>query len=284
MPETSQKSQAVLITGCSSGIGRCLAAGLKARGYRVFASARKADDVASLRAAGFESLPLDLDSSESIAAAVETVATATQGALFALINNGAYGQPGAVEDLSRAALRAQFETNVFGTHELTNRIIPLMRAQGGGRIIQISSILGRACLAYRGAYSASKYALEALTDTLRLELAGSGIALSLIEPGPITSRFRANAGAHFVAHIERERSVHRVYYEAVAQRLGGTKPLPFTLPPEAVLAKAVQALTASRPKPRYFVTFPTFLFTGLKWLLSDRVMDGFLRRVTRGQR
>lgn len=284
MPEISAKTQSVLITGCSSGIGRCLALGLKARGYRVFASARKVDDVTALRAEGFESLQLDLDSSESIAAAVASVATATNGLLFALINNGAYGQPGAVEDLSRAALRAQFETNVFGPHELTNRVIPLMRAQGGGRIIQISSILGRACLAYRGAYNASKYALEALTDTLRLELVGSGIALSLIEPGPITSRFRANASAHFLANIDRERSAHRRYYEAVAQRLGGTKPLPFTLPPEAVLAKAVQALTARRPKPRYFVTFPTYLFTGLKWLLTDRAMDGFLRRVTRGQR
>lgn len=284
MPTVSTAPRAVLITGCSSGIGRCIAVGLKTRGYRVFASARKPGDVEALRAEGFEALELDLDRSESIAAAVATVTAATGGDLFALINNGAYGQPGAVEDLVRATLRAQFETNVFGTHEITIRVIALMRRRGGGRIVQISSILGRACLAYRGAYNASKYALEALSDTLRLELAGSGIEVSLIEPGPITSRFRANAGARFVAHIDRERSAHRVYYEAVAKRLGGTQPLPFTLPPEAVLAKVIRALEARRPKPRYFVTFPTYLFTGLKWLLTDRGMDRFLRKVTRGQR
>lgn len=284
MPSVSAASPTVLITGCSSGIGHCLALGLRARGYRVFATARKPADVAALRVQGFEALELDLDRSESIAAAVAAVAVATGGDLFALINNGAYGQPGAVEDLSRATLRAQFETNVFGTHELTNLVIPLMRRRGGGRIIQISSILGRACLAYRGAYNASKYALEALSDTLRLELADSGIAVSLIEPGPITSRFRTNAGAHFMAAIDRERSPHRVYYEAVAKRLGGTKPLPFTLPPEAVLAKVIRALAARAPKPRYFVTFPTYLFTALKWLLTDPAMDRFLGKITRGQR
>ena len=274
----------ILITGCSSGIGRCLAEGLKARGYRVIASARKPDDVAALIAAGHDAVLLDLNDSASIQTAVAEVATRTSGQLFALINNGAYGQPGAVEDLSRAALRAQFETNVFGTHELTTLVLPMMRAQGGGRVIQMSSILGLACLAFRGAYNASKYALEALTDTLRLETAGSGIHFSLIEPGPITSRFRANAAQHFLANIERERSPHRVYYEAVMRRLGGTKPLPFTLPPEAVLRQTIRALEARRPKPRYFVTFPTYLFATLKRVLSDRAMDRFLAALTDGKK
>lgn len=270
------EQKAILITGCSSGIGRCLALGLHARGYRVFATVRKQEDVAGLIAEGMESLQLDLTSSESIRSAVKEVLAKTDSKLFALINNGAYGQPGAVEDLSRDALRKQFESNLFGTHELTTLVIPAMRAQGEGRIIQMSSVLGLACLAYRGAYCATKFALEALTDTMRLELTGTGIHLSLIEPGPITSRFRANAFAAFMANIDREHSAHREYYAAVVRRLEGRKPLPFTLPPEAVLAKTVRALEAHKPKPRYFVTFPTYLFWTLKRLLTDRTMDRFL--------
>src|SRR3990167_8038449 len=176
--QTSMEQKSVLITGCSSGIGNCLARGLRERGYRVFAGARKEADVAALSAAGFESLPLDLDSSGSIRAAVETVLDRTQGRLYALVNNGAYGQPGAVEDLSRETLRAQFETNLFGTQELTNLVIPAMRAQGEGRIIQMSSMLGIVCLAYRGAYNATKFALEALSDTMRLELRNTNIHVS----------------------------------------------------------------------------------------------------------
>ncbi len=279
------EQKSVLITGCSSGIGNCLARGLKQRGYRVFATARQAVDVESLTQAGFESLPLDLDSSNSIHAAVETVLARTQGRLYALINNGAYGQPGAIEDLSRATLRAQFETNVFGTQELTNLVIPTMRAQGEGRIVQISSILGIVCFAYRGAYNASKFALEALSDTLRLELRGTNIHVSLIEPGPITSRFRANAHAAFIRHIDREHSVHREYYERVEKRLEGPKPMPFTLPPEAVLKQAIKALEARRPKARYAVTFPTTLFAVLRRILPVRALDSILSAVSNnGQR
>jgi short-subunit dehydrogenase len=279
------EQKSVLITGCSSGIGHCLAHGLKQRGYRVFATARQATDVESLTTAGFESFPLDLDSSSSIRAAVELVLAHTQGRLYALINNGAYGQPGAVEDLSRATLRAQFETNVFGTQELTNLVVPAMRAQGEGRIIQISSILGIVCFAYRGAYNASKFALEALSDTMRLELRGTNIHVSLIEPGPITSRFRANAHAAFKHHIDREHSVHRAYYARVEQRLGGEKPMPFTLPPEAVLKKAIKALEARRPKARYAVTFPTTLVAVLRRILPVRALDSILSAVSNsGQR
>jgi len=279
------EQKSVLITGCSSGIGLCLARGLRERGYRVFASARKQADIATLAAAGFESIQLDLDSSESIHAAVQTVLERTQGKIYALINNGAFGQPGAVEDLSREALRAQFETNVFGTQELTNRVIPAMRAQGEGRIINISSLLGIVCLAYRGAYNASKFALEALSDTLRLELRGTDIFVCLIEPGPIESRFRANAYEAFKRQIDREHSVYREYYAGVEKRLGGPKPLPFTLPPEAVLIKVIRALEKRRPKARYAVTFPTHLFAVLRRLLPVRTLDRVLAAVSnKGQR
>jgi len=279
------EQKSVLITGCSSGIGNCLARGLKQRGYRVFATARRAADVESLTQAGFESVPLDLDSSSSIRTAVDTVLARTQGRLYALINNGAYGQPGAVEDLSRATLRAQFETNVFGTQELTNLVIPAMRTQGEGRIIQISSILGIVCFAYRGAYNAAKFALEALSDTMRLELRDTNIHVSIIEPGPITSRFRANAYAAFKRNIDREHSVYREYYARVEKRLDGPKPMPFTLPPEAVLKKAIKALEARRPKARYAVTFPTYLFAVLRRVLPVRSLDAILAAVSNnGQR
>src|SRR3990172_7495705 len=181
------QQKSVLITGCSSGIGRCLALGLHARGYRVFATVKKEKDITALRAAGLESLVLDLRSPDSIRAAVDEVLVKCDGQLYALINNGAYGQPGAVEDLTREALRLQFETNVFGTQDLTNRVLPVMRRQNKGRIIQISSLLGIVCLAYRGAYNASKFALEALSDTLRLELRGTNIHIVLIEPGPLAT-------------------------------------------------------------------------------------------------
>ncbi len=282
---SNEGARSVLITGGTDGLGKAAALLLAERGYRVFATARQAADVESLTKAGFESLPLDLDSSISIRSAVETVLARTQGQLYALINNGAYGQPGAVEDLSRATLRAQFETNVFGTQELTNLIIPAMRAQGEGRIVQISSILGIVCFAYRGAYNAAKFAIEALSDTMRLELRNTNIHVSIIEPGPITSRFRANAHAAFIRHIDQEHSVHREYYARVEKRLEGSKPMPFTLPPEAVLKQVIKALEARRPKARYAVTFPTTLFAVLRRVLPVRALDSILAAVSNsGQR
>ncbi len=274
----------ILITGCSSGIGLCVAKGLQQRGYRVFASARKAADVEKLRSDGLTALQLDLDDSTSIQAAIDQVLEMTGGTLYGLFNNGAYGQPGAVEDLHREVLRAQFETNLFGTLELTNRIIPVMRRQGHGRIIQNSSVLGFVAMAYRGAYNASKYALEGLTDTLRLELAGSGIHVSLIEPGPITSHFRANARKMFHNHIDAEQSIHRDTYLAMEQRLAKPGPVaPFTLPPEAVLKKVIHALESKRPRVRYYVTFPTWLFGTLKRLLPHAALDSVLLRISRGE-
>ncbi|MEN8108557.1 MAG: SDR family oxidoreductase [Pseudomonadota bacterium] len=270
----------VLISGCSSGIGECVAHGLSARGYRVLATARQVDDVARLESAGLESLQLDLSDPASVSAAVQETLCRTNGALYALFNNGAYGQPGAVEDLSRDVLRMQFETNLFGWHDLTRQFLPVMRRQGYGRIIQNSSVLGFVALSYRGAYNASKYALEGLSDTLRLELRGTGIHVSLVEPGPITSRFRDNAFSAYKANIDAGNSVHREKYRRMEERLTRAGPaVPFTLPPEAVLKKVIHALESPRPKARYYVTFPTFLFAILKRLLTDRALDRILARI-----
>ncbi|MBT7307840.1 MAG: SDR family NAD(P)-dependent oxidoreductase, partial [Gammaproteobacteria bacterium] len=250
---------------------------VRQRGWRVFATARKAEDVIQLQRQGLESLPLDLDQSDSIHAALEQVLQQTGGRLDALFNNGAYGQPGAVEDLSRETLRSQFETNLFGTTELINAVIPVMRRQGHGRIIQNSSVLGFVVMPYRGAYNASKFALEGLTDTLRLELKGSGIHLSLIQPGPIESRFRSNAYQAFKQNINPEQSPHRANYALMEQRLKKPGPAaPFTLPADAVARKLIHALESRRPKTRYPVTFPTHLFAILKRLLPDRLLDSML--------
>ncbi len=274
------KTQTILITGCSTGIGYRTAILLKQRGYRVIASARKPADVARLHDEGFEALQLDLADSNSIQAAVQRVKIMTDGQLDALFNNGAFGQPGAVEDLTREVLRYQFETNLFGTHELSNLIIPLMRQQGGGRILYNSSILGFVALKYRGAYNASKYALEGLVDTLRLELHGSNIHLALIEPGPITSDFRKNAFALYQKNINPEISVHKDTYLAMEERLKMEGPAaPFTLPEDAVVQKVIHALESKTPKVRYYVTFPTYLFAYLKRILPARWLDYLLRNV-----
>jgi NAD(P)-dependent dehydrogenase (short-subunit alcohol dehydrogenase family) len=270
----------ILITGCSSGIGECVARGLHLRGYRVFAAVRNPADQTALEAAGIECLVLDYGDSKSIQAAVGQVLEKTGGELYALFNNGAYGQPGACEDLSRDAIREQFETNVFGWMELTNLVIPTMRAQGYGRIIQNSSILGFAAMSMRGAYNASKFAIEGFSDTMRLELAGTGIYVSLIEPGPIESQFRANAYQAFQKHIDIESSVHRDAYLKMVERFEAVGNVqPFTLPPNAVLNRVVHALESKRPKIRYPVTFPTYLFGWLKRIMSHRMLDRILRRV-----
>jgi NAD(P)-dependent dehydrogenase (short-subunit alcohol dehydrogenase family) len=275
--------RSILITGCSSGIGYTCAHGLAQRGWLVIASARQAADVARLRDEGLRSVQLDLDAPDSIQNALEETLAITGGTLDALFNNGAFGLPGAVEDLTRAALRAQLETNLLGWHDLTCRVIPIMRHQGHGRIVQNSSILGLMPLPYRGAYVASKFALEGLTDTLRLELVGSGIQVSLIEPGPILSRFRENALRAFQAQIDPTRSVHRDAYRRAEARLLKEGPAqPFTLPPEAVLAKLIHALESPRPKPRYYVTFPTHLMGALRRVLSSRGMDWVVLRLSGG--
>ena len=275
--------RAILITGCSSGIGLHVARGLHQRGYQVIASARDKIDVARLQSEGQAAVQLDLDHSSSIQEAVRQTLEICNGTLYALFNNGAYGQPGAVEDLDRETLRRQLETNVLGWQELTRALIPVMRAQGEGRIIQNSSVLGLVVMPYRGAYNCSKFALEGLTDTLRLELNGSGIHVSLIEPGPISSKFRENAMKKFVENIDAGSSVHQPQYQSMIQRLQQEgDAAPFTLPPEAVLKKVIHALERKRPKPRYYVTFPTYLFGFLKRVLPTRTLDSILRRASGG--
>ncbi len=281
---SARRTRSVLITGCSSGIGQSTARALRELGYRVFATARKPEDVERLRSEGYESLALDLSSSESIGAAVDEVLEATAGSLYGLFNNGAYGQPGAVEDLRTQVLREQFESNFFGWHELTCRVLPVMRRQGHGRIIQNSSVLGLVALKYRGAYNATKFALEGLSDTLRMELAGTGIYLSLIEPGPVQSRFRENAYAAFKRNIDAENSPHRRIYEAVERRLAHVGPdPPFTLPPEAVSRKVIHALESRRPKVRYYVTAPTYALGFLRRMLPSRWLDRVLIGVSGGE-
>ncbi len=273
-------SKTILITGCSSGIGYSTAVILKARGHQVIVTARDIVDVERLKNEGFTALHLDLAESASIKNAVIEMVELTGGKIDALFNNGAFGQPGAVEDLTRDVLRFQFETNLFGTHELTNLIIPLMRQQGHGRIIYNSSILGLVAMRYRGAYNASKFALEGLADTLRLELHGTSIHISLIEPGPILSEFRTNSYALYQRNIDAEHSFHKSAYEAMEARLQKEgAAVAFTLPAKAVADKVVHALEAKRPKTRYYVTFPTYLFAILKRLLPVSWLDFLLRKV-----
>lgn len=275
----TNRQKTVLITGCSSGIGHCVANGLQQRGYRVIATARRTESVELLKNEGFDSVQLDLSNSESIHQAFAEVLQLSDGKLYALFNNGAFGLPAAVEDLSRENLRYQFETNVFGWHELTNLAIPIMRKQGFGRIIQNSSVLGFVALPFRGAYNASKFAIEGLSDTLRLELKNTDIYISLIEPGPILSRFRKNAVRELKQHIDIENSVHRERYQSVLKRLETEGPaVPFTLPPEAVLKRVIHALESKKPAPRYYVTFPTYLFAYLKRILSHRQLDFILAK------
>ncbi|MFK5969719.1 MAG: SDR family oxidoreductase [Candidatus Marithrix sp.] len=276
----SNSTRSILITGCSSGIGYHVAHGLQKIGYRVFATARKPEDVTRLQQEGLESLLLDLNDSASITDAVQKILKLTDGKLYAIFNNGAHGQPGAIEDLTIEALRNQFEVNVFGTHELTRQIIPIMRKQGEGRIIQNSSMLGLVVLPYRGAYNSSKFALEALSDTLRLELANTNIFVSSIEPGPITSKFRMNSHKMFEKYIDQENSIHKQTYDKMRKNLlkkGSV--MPFTLPPESVLKRVVHALEAKSPQQHYYVTVPTYVLVTLKRFLPHRLMNWILRKV-----
>ncbi|WP_149589341.1 SDR family oxidoreductase [Tabrizicola flagellatus] len=270
MPQRS-----VLITGCSSGIGLDAARSLNARGWRVFATCRQQADCDRLMAEGLESFRLDLADEDSIAAAVTEVVARTGGRLDALYNNGAFACPGAVEDIPRGALREIFETNLFGTHDLTRRVIPLMRAQGHGRIVNCSSVLGLVGATWRGAYVSTKFALEGLTDVLRLEMRGTGIEVILIEPGPIATKIRENAVPHFERWIDWEQSARRDQYAALRGRLYDrkTKKDAFELGPEAVTAKLIHALESPRPRARYYVTTPTHIAGFLRRILPTRLLD-----------
>ncbi|PSW13934.1 short-chain dehydrogenase [Photobacterium sanctipauli] len=267
----------ILITGCSSGIGYYCAHALHTAGHTVVASCRKASDVMRLKAEGLHCVQLDMDDENSIEQGLEATLKLTGGKLDLLFNNAAYGQPGALEDLPTEALRKQFETNLFGWHHLTRAVIPVMLENGGGKIIQNSSVLGLVAMKYRGAYNASKFALEGYTDTLRLELEDTPIHVSLIEPGPIESQFRANAKAMFEQYIDIDSSRHQPNYRNILSRLGKTSATSkFTLGPESVMARVEAIINAATPKPRYYVTQPTYIVGFLRRILPSQWLDKLL--------
>ena len=276
--------RSILVTGASTGIGRASAEHLAARGWRVFATARRPEDLAALAAIpNVEAIFLDYRDPGSIAACAARVLEATDGRLYALFNNGAHGQPGAVEDLTPDVLRAQFEANFFGWHDLTRRLIPAMRTAGRGRIVQCSSVLGIAALKYRGAYVASKFALEGLTDTLRLELLGTGIDVVSIRPGPIATNFVPNAMAQFRANIDIDGSAHAEVYRRRLARMGRGGASRFKLPASAVVEKLMHALESPRPRPTYRVTTATTILDLARRLLPSRAMVWLAAKISDGE-
>ncbi|SLN52338.1 D-beta-hydroxybutyrate dehydrogenase [Roseovarius albus] len=272
--------KSILITGCSSGIGYDAAHGLRARGWRVFASCRKAADCERLRSEGFESPLIDYQDEATITSGLKEVLESTGGTLDALFNNGAFGNPGAVEDLPTEALRQIFQANFFGWHELSRQVIPVMRGQGHGRIVQCSSILGFVTIRWRGAYNATKFALEGLTDTLRIEMRDTNIKVALIEPGPVTSNIRKNSIPHFERWIDWENSPRRLQYETqLRNRLYGPDSKDtFELPASAVTKKLVHAIESPRPRARYYVTTPTYIMGTLRRFLPTRALDWVLSK------
>lgn len=273
-------TRTILVTGCSSGIGYDAAHGLKRAGWRVFATCRSEVDCERLRGEGLESFPLDYADEASIEAAVAETLRRTGGTLDALFNNGAFGCPGATEDLPRGALREIFETNLFGVHDLTRRIIPVMRAQGHGRIVNCSSVLGLVGIRWRGAYVATKFALEGLTDVLRLEMRDTAIRVVLIVPGPITSKIRVNSIPHFERWVDWRQSPRRPQYEAtLLKRLYEKRgPDPFELPPAAVTDKLIRALEARAPRTRYYVTKPAYFTAFMRRFLPTALIDHLVAR------
>ena len=275
----------ILITGCSSGIGYDTAKQLHQQGWRVFASCRRAEDVARLQSEGLaDTLLLDVTDSAQIEAAFAHILAQTGGRLDALFCNAGYGQVGAVEDIPRIALHQQFNTNVFGTWECITHAMTIFRRQGRGRVLVNSSILGFAAMPWRGAYNSSKFALEGLADTLRHETHGSAIFVSLIEPGPIATRFRPNALEKFKQYIDIDKSVHAESYRAQLARLETEgDAAPFTMTSPDCAAVCVKALLAERPKARYRITLPTQAFWYLKRLLPTRWLDAVQRAAVGGQ-
>lgn len=269
----------ILITGCSSGIGYDAAHGLKTRGWRVFATCRKPEDCARLEGEGLESFVLDYTDPATIETAVAETLIRTGGTLDALFNNGAYGTPGLLEDMPTEAMRLNFETNFFAQHDLTRRLLPTFRAQGHGRILMNSSVLGFVTLPWRGVYNATKFAMEGWADTFRLELQGTGIHMILIEPGPITSDIRRNSIPHFEKWVDYKNSARAADYEkTMLPRLydESGKPDTFELPASATTDAVYKALTAASPRARYRITTPTKMMAVLKRILPTRMMDKVL--------
>ena len=269
--------QNIVITGCSTGIGLETSKYLREQGITVYPTARKTEDVEMLKSLGFEhAMPLDVTKPETIRKVIERVIE-KEGVIDVWFNNAGYGQPGALEDVRTEVLREQFETNVFGIHECTRQILPVMREQGYGKIIQHSSVLGLISLFGRGAYNASKYAIEGLADTLRLELDGTDIHVSLLNTGPITSHFRQTAMQKLRENVDIEHSIHKKKYESSLRAKKSN--VPFN--EEAVsVAKVVHHIVlAPRPKPRYYITKATYLLGYLKRILSTSMLDQVLRKI-----
>lgn len=270
----------ILITGCSSGIGYDAAHYLHKNGYKVFASARKSEDVQRLKDEGLDTYLLDVTKPKTIQDTLQAILKQTDGKLYAVFNNAGYGQPGAVEDISTEVLKEQFETNLFGLHEMTRQIIPIMRKQGYGRIIQHSSVLGLISLRFRGAYNASKYAIEGLCDTLRLELMPDDIHVVTINTGPVHSNFRKNATQKFYEHVYGKKTVFKDAYEQeLIPHEEVKKKDPFTRNSDVVISNIIKALEKDKPRPRYYNTSATHLLGGLKRILSTSILDKILLKV-----
>ena len=274
------EERTLLVTGASTGIGHYSAHVMKRRGWRVFATARKPEDLERLKAEGLEPVALDYTDEANVAACADQVLDATGGRLDGLFNNGAYGQLGALEDVETDHLRAQFEANFFGWHDLTRRILPAMRAQGSGRIVQCSSVLGFVAFKYRGPYNASKFALEGYTDTLRLEVKRFGIKVISIQPGPIESAFRTNARRIFEATIPWQTSAYSDEYQRQIERLRSTGRGAFELGPEAVSDVLIKALEDANPRPVYRVTKPTHAMAALRRVLPTGRLHAVIERLS----
>ena len=270
-------SVSILITGCSSGIGKQTALYLNNKGYTVFATARKDEDVKILQDLGLKAFKLDVTKKETITQTLQNITKLTNGTLDILFNNAGYGQPGAIEDLKTDILKEQFETNVFGLHEVTLQVLPIMKAQGYGKIIQHSSVLGLVSLKLRGAYNASKYAIEGLTDTLRLELLDTNISVTLLNTGPVLSDFRKNAKEKLIQNIDIENSRFKNSYNLSLQ--SKKSDVPFTL--EAIeVSKIIEKIIKTKNvKPRYYITTATYLLGIAKRLLSTAKLDKILFRI-----
>ncbi|MCP4969661.1 MAG: SDR family NAD(P)-dependent oxidoreductase [Arcobacter sp.] len=272
--------QNILITGCSSGIGLQTAKTLKQNGIRVYASARKEEDVQMLKDLGFNTFLLDVTNPSHIKDALEQIVK-NDSKIDAVFNNAGFGQPGALEDIQTKFLKEQFETNVFGLHELTRQVLPYMREQGYGKIIQHSSVLGLISLKFRGAYNASKYAIEGLADTLRLELDNTKISICTINTGPVTSKFRENAIKKFQENVDQENSSYKKEYDTqLNARLESDKDTtPFNLPATSVANIIQKIMNTDNPKPRYYVTKATYILGFFKRILSTGLLDKILKNI-----
>ena len=286
LPPIAHRS--ALITGCSTGIGLATAHRLREKDWRVIASARKSADVEKLARDGFAAIQLDVADANSVREAVRETMRLVDGKLGALVNNAGFGQAGALEDISRTALRYQFEVNVFGLQDLTNQLLPDMIKSGSGRIVHVSSVLGKLVLPMYGAYCASKHAVEALADAQRVELRETGVGVILVEPGPITTEFRRNAARMVREKVSGAATDYSGYYDEEVEgriKLAKAESL-ISKPPEAVASVIERALTSNRPQTRYTVTLPAHIGPGLRKIIPDALYDRLVakRVLSRGDR